>query len=165
MKRLTLLLLSLLSSGPFAGNGEILEESGQPPESKARLHAISSEKLRAIMQNINLWLSEVGESENARPQSDEKRMQDLADLVDAVQELQFHAELLSEGLPGSNLTENELVTFRAMASRLYSEVSDFQQIANSYEYTLIEPAYTRMNQTCIACHSLFRNKSLNIPSD
>ena len=165
MKRLLIFLLLLLSPAALTGNEESTEPGDKSQENKARLHAISSERLRVIMQNINLWLNEVSESENVRPQSDEKRMQDLADLVDAVQELQLHAELLSEGLPGSSLTESELVTFRAMAQQLATETQDFQQIANSYEYTLIEPAYALLNQTCIACHRLFRDKSPNIPSD
>jgi len=155
MKQLLILLALLLSSSTLIAEEQDAGAGATSPENEARLHAISSEKLREIMQNINLWVSE---TKNGEPQHDEKRMQDMADLIEAVEELLFHAELLSAGLPESNLNESELVTFRAMASQLYTEALDIQQLANGYEYKLIEPAYQRLSQTCIACHSLFRDK-------
>ena len=138
MKRLLIFLLLLLGSSTLAGNDEVTDPDSQTPENKAKLHAISGEKLREIMHNINLW---VDETRNGEPQHDEKRMQDMADLIEAVEELLFHAELLSAGLPESNLSESELTTFRAMASQLYTEALDIQQLANGYEYRLLEPAY------------------------
>ena len=82
----------------------------------------------------------------------------MADLVEAVEELLFHAEMLSTGQPSVKLNETELATFRAMAGQLYTETLNLQQLTEYYDYHAIEPAYERLNQTCIACHNLFRDR-------
>jgi len=80
----------------------------------------------------------------------------MADLIEAVEELLFNAEMMTSGTPEFSLDERDLITFRALAGQLYTEALNIQQLANNYDYRLIEPAYLQLNQTCGACHSLFR---------
>jgi len=124
-------------------------------QEKHTLHAISSEKLRVIMQDMysSAYKSGVPDLQDGK-MSEEK----MADLIEAVEELLFHAELLSTGQPSVKLNETELATFRAMAGQLYTEALNLQQLTEYYDYHAIEPAYERLNQTCIACHNLFRDK-------
>ncbi len=124
-------------------------------QEKHTLHAISSEKLRVIMQDMysSAYKSGVPDLQDGK-MSEEK----MADLIEAVEELLFHAELLSTGQPSVKLNETELATFRAMAGQLYTEALNLQQLTEYYDYHAIEPAYERLNQTCTACHNLFRDK-------
>ena len=126
-----------------------------PVQEKHTLHAMSSEKLRVIMQDMysSAYKSGVPDLQDGKI-SEEK----MADLVEAVEELLFNAEMLSTGQPSVNLNETELATFRAMAGQLYTEVLNLQQLTEYYDYHAIEPAYERLNQTCIACHNLFRDR-------
>ncbi len=124
-------------------------------QQKHSMHAMSSEKLRVIMQDMysSAYRSGVPDIQDSKI-SDEQ----MTDLIEAVEELLFHAELLSTGEPGVKLDETELTTFRAVAGQLYTEALNLQQLTEYYDYHAIEPAYKRLNQTCIACHNLFRGK-------
>lgn len=125
----------------------------KPAENNQALHAVSSEKLRQIMQNLRASIDKDGTGTLPSEKISEEQM---ADLLEAVEELVFHAELLTEGKPNVNLNENELVTFRALAGQLYTEALNIKQLTTYYDYNVLIPAYDRMTQTCSACHSLFR---------
>lgn len=136
-----------------SANAEIIDPA--TVQQKHSMHAMSSEKLRVIMQDMysSAYRSGVPDLQDSKI-SEEK----MAGLVEAVEELLFHAELLSTGQPGIKLDETELATFRAVAGQLYTETLNLQQLTEYYDYHAIEPAYKRLNQTCIACHNLFRGK-------
>ena len=122
---------------------------------KHALHAMSSGKLQTIMQDMYSSAYKSGVPDLQDGAISEEKMKDL---VEAVEELLFHAEMLSTGQPSVKLDETEIATFRAMAGQLYTEVLNLQQLTEYYDYHAIEPAYKRVNQTCIACHNLFRSK-------
>ena len=137
-------------------NTESFNSSAKSTADEHLLHSVSGEKLRVIMQNLHSSLYKDGRE----PMSMEKIPEDqMADIIEAAEELLFHAELLSMGKPEVELDDNELVTFRAMASQLYTETLNLKQLTEFYDFHIIEPAYDRLQQTCIACHSLFRKKN------
>lgn len=149
------LFISVAACGDNSGpeNAEMTDPS--TVQQKHSMHAMSGEKLRMIMQDMysSAFRSGVPDLQDSKI-SDEQ----MADLIEAVEELLFHAELLSTGQPGVKLDETELVTFRAVAGQLYTEALNLQQLTEYYDYHAIEPAYKRLNQTCIACHNLFRGR-------
>jgi len=120
-------------------------------------HGFSSERLRAIMQKLNLTVTD---STDPDYQPEDIASTDMEDMQEAVEELLFHAELLSTELPEQGLDESGLVTFRAIASQLYTETLNIKQIAENYstnDQDLLYSAYHRLYQTCAACHNLFRD--------
>jgi hypothetical protein len=149
--------ISVAACGDSTGTGN--ENAGLTDPStvqqKHSMHAMSSEKLRVIMQDMytSAYRSGVPDLQNSRISDDQ-----MADLIEAVEELLFHAELLTTGEPAVKLDATELATFRAMAGQLYTEALNLQQLTEYYDYHAIEPAYKRLNETCIACHNLFRSK-------
>jgi len=155
MKYLFLVLVLLISITACDGDIDTEKKDAVSIHEKHTLHAISSEKLRVIMQDMysSAYNSGVPDLQDGKL-SEEK----MADLVEAVEELLFHAEMLSTGQPSVKLNETELATFRAMAGQLYTETLNLQQLTEYYDYHAIEPAYERLNQTCIACHNLFRDR-------
>jgi hypothetical protein len=155
MKYLFPVLVLLISITACDGDIDTEKKDAVSVQDKHTLHAISSEKLRVIMQDMysSAYNSGVPDLQDGKL-SEEK----MADLVEAVEELLFHAEMLSTGQPAVKLNETELATFRAMAGQLYTETLNLQQLTEYYDYHAIEPAYERLNQTCIACHNLFRDR-------
>jgi len=155
MNKSFLLLIMLAVNGVSEGAEEGVPPEAPPPENRHALHAVSGERLRVIMQEM---YSSVHENDSAGAPQGRISEEQMADLVEAVEELLFHAEMLSSGMPGSNLDETDLAAFRALAGQLYTEALNIQQLAKYYDYHLIEPAYDRLDRTCLACHRLFRKK-------
>jgi mono/diheme cytochrome c family protein len=87
----------------------------------------------------------------------------MPDMIEAVEELLYFAEFMSMNPPRRDLGENQMVTFRALASQLYTEALNVRDIArdynlSTYDFDLLNTAYERMYQTCAACHELFRDR-------
>ncbi len=154
MKKLSVLLILLTIPFLFVFAEEI---SGD--QDKIKLHAFSSERLREIMQNINL---SVHDTTNPDLQTETINQNDMADMVEAVEELLFHAELMTSVVLEDQMSETDIVTFRAMATQLYTETLNIQQLAKNYDlrnydHNLMDAAYHRLYLTCNACHVLFRD--------
>jgi len=148
-------LLLILSLVIFSGciSGQVVAEKTSQPLNQSSKHAAPGDRLRIIMNNLYASSHESESSGQEQKISEDE----MADLNEAVEELLFNAELMTSGTSELSLDENELVTFRALAGQLYTETLNIQQLVNNYDYRLIAPAYQRLNQTCAACHSLFRD--------
>jgi hypothetical protein len=87
----------------------------------------------------------------------------MDDMTEAVEELLYFAEFMTLNPPRRDLGDNQIVTFRALASQLYTEALNVRDIARdyslaTYDFELLNTAYERMYQTCAACHELFRDR-------
>ena len=124
-------------------------------------HAEASERLTIIMRRLFSVVHEERIEENL-----DLTKADLSDLLEAVEELIFYSELMSAKVPESELEVHDQVIFRALASQLYDESLNIQQLAKNYNFDLTDSrkdnifydATERLNQTCAACHQLFRDK-------
>ena len=133
----------------------VAEDSARGQEQTTAAHAIASERLSNIMQNLNQTVTNTNDPDNIPEEIIEE---DLDDMREAVEELLFHAEMLSTEIPGPDLDETGIVTFRALSGQLYTETLNIKQIAENYSVTdqeLLYSAYERLYQTCAACHDLF----------
>jgi len=132
-----------------------------PEEDEYLLHAESSERLLSIMEEISTLASR-----NSIEEPVKLTEEDMTDLIEASEELLFYAELMSIKVPANVSEENQNVVFSAMASKLYSEVLNIQQITKNYnlqitdhsEQYILDDAFRRLSQTCNACHQLFRDQ-------
>ncbi len=132
-----------------------------PEEDEFLLHAESSERLLAIMQDISTLASRNNIEEPVKLTEE-----DMTGLIEATEELLFYAELMSIKVPANVSEENQSVVFSAMASKLYSEALNIQQITKNYnlqitdhsEQYILDEAFQRLSQTCNACHQLFRDQ-------
>lgn len=140
VKTLLLVLLLVISSG---GAGQ----------QRPALHGIYSEKLKTIMLRMNQL---VYEREMTALQVQEQREQHLQQLIDTVADLVSAAEVLTDAVPGIELSKEDQVVFRAMANQLYREAQSIGVMVEEKNYSALDPAYRRLNETCNACHSLFR---------
>lgn len=129
------------------------------PDPDVSRHGMVGERLQLVMQNIRASVHDINDVEG----SSEALTQDrLDDMVEAVQDLMFFAEFMSMNPPRRDLGENQIVTFRALASQLYTEALNVRDLAQSYtpdsrDFELLDSSYERMYRTCAACHELFRD--------
>lgn len=156
----SILLIIVLSISTHSKSSDGSDNQNQD-ENQYLLHAESSERLFNIMQRISSFAN--------TPQAAEAisfTEEELSDLIETVEELLFYAELMALKVPTNQLEENNSVIFNAMASKLYSETLNIEQIIKSYDLhitdyaqnNLLNEAFTRLSQTCNACHQLFRDE-------
>ncbi len=154
MKTFFILMLLALATPPVCAAEELPDKSGPGA------HAASSDRLRAIMDSINRSIEDDTDS-GAVPGAIDAGQ--LAQLIEAIEELQYHAELMSAESAPHRLSDSEVVTFRALASQLYTEALNVRTLAGenpatTYDFNLLDAANERLYQTCAACHDLFRDR-------
>jgi hypothetical protein len=89
-------------------------------------------------------------------QKKEVRSQHLEDLVYTVNELGYAAIFLQEALPGFDLSTEEKDIFHAITIQLQKEAENIKEMAEQNDTVNMERSYKRLNDTCSACHELFR---------
>lgn len=162
MKLSLLFLLALILGAIFVGPQKkepTHDDEQEIAQTDLGLHAESSDRLVAIMQTMSLSISS-NVDDGITVSEDE-----LDDLIEAVEELQFYAELMTIKIPTNELEENQAVIFSAMANQLYDEALNIRQLANSYDPHMLDSqsnrllysSFERMSRTCSACHQLFRD--------
>jgi hypothetical protein len=117
------------------------------------LSTIHSDRLRQIMSRLNELAYE---REYTELGLDRLRAKQIDSLVTEAETLVDNADRLPEILTEGELTPEELITFRAVASQLYSEALLIQADIHADSYVNVDEGYRRLRQTCNACHNLFR---------
>lgn len=145
---ITPLVICLISAGAAHSESDMSDQFEE-----LKFHAIYSENLRDIMHRMNQL---VYEKELNELEKKEIRVQHLQSLLDTVNELVVASESLTEALPGFDLNKDEQDIFQAMAKQLQIEANNIRKIAEKTDHTNMELAYKRLNDTCAACHELFR---------
>ncbi|GJM05310.1 MAG: hypothetical protein DHS20C09_13010 [marine bacterium B5-7] len=120
---------------------------------KLEFHVIYSENLRDIMQRLNQLIFK---KELSNLNNKELHSQYLENLVYTVNELGFAAIILREALPGFDLSTEEKDIFHAISIQLQKEAENIKAMAEQYDIKNMERSYKRLNDTCAACHELFR---------
>jgi len=151
MKKILIILILSLNAGTCISDENVTE-----PTARSRApHAISSEKLRFIMLELN---SSLQGSKHADIQENPIAEDKMSALIKAVGDLLLSAELMANEateVPDARLEKYKQIAFRSMAIKLYIEVVNLKKVVNGNEYELIEPAYSRVNVACNACHDTF----------
>jgi hypothetical protein len=138
--------------GAQAGVGDA-QQAAPNPDEVIRLHSLSSAKLREIMQKIHHWRDNNTAEDLKQPGMDPEL---LDELVTQVEELLYHAELMSMGLPFTDLNETEMLIFKSLGGELYTEALHIQQLVNNRQIDQLDRAFAQLDRTCQACHQLFR---------
>jgi cytochrome c556 len=133
----------------LAGNSALGESQATMP----LLHSIHSDQLRQIMLRLNELAYE---REYTELSLDRLRAEQIASLVNEARTLADNASRLSDIAGGERLTEEEQITFTAVARQLYSETLQIQADIKANRYETLPGGYRYLQQTCSACHKLFR---------
>ena len=124
-------------------------------ENKFILNAIHSEEIRAIMRRLNMLSFE---REYTALELDNLRAEQVQLLVQAASELKQSAASLTHITGNKNISEADHITFSAMANELYLQTLTLQKESEANHNKALAPAYTRLHETCNACHRLFRDR-------
>lgn len=123
------------------------------PQKEPLVHVIISDRIEKIMEHLNDLMEARGMT---ALQVMELRVKHLKDLIKTIDELVASANNLTEAIPGIRLDPESKVTFEALAKKLQDEAAGLKAMAEATNYAGMEPAYRRMQDTCDACHRLFR---------
>jgi len=141
-------MISLVCTGTIRSESDTPQQMG-----KLVPHAVSSDKLRDIMQRLNQLTYE---KELAPMEIEDMRVEHVQLLIETVHELVDAAEEMTDALPGLSMSFDEQLVFRDMADQLKNEAYNVWYKAEDNDITGMDLAYQRMNNTCTACHQLFR---------
>jgi cytochrome c556 len=139
--KLFIFFLLFLCSTTVAITAELETEQ----EDTIKLHVIYSEKIQAIMQRLSISVYE-----------EKLTMDQINELFDNASELLLAAKNLTQALPGIELTVPEKSIFENVARQLQIEANNLGYMTQNNDKEGIEIVYKRINETCIACHELFR---------
>ena len=152
MNRNFYILISLIIGIVIANTAYSEIDSSVTPD-KLEFHVVYSEDLREIMQRLNQL---VYKKELSELNIKELRNRHLEELVYTVNELGYAAIFLQEALPGFDLSTEEKDIFHAIAIQLQKEAENIKEMADQDDTVNMERSYKRLNDTCSACHELFR---------
>lgn len=143
-----LLLFCGITSCP-AGDGTLADKQSTEP----LLHSIHSDQLRRTM----LRLKDLAyEREYTELRLDRLRSEQIESLVVEARALVAKAGRLPEIMNGGTLNAEEQITFIAVAKQLYGETQQLQADVLANRYENLQYGYRHLQQTCNACHKLFR---------
>lgn len=127
----------------------------QSQETGPALSTIHSDKLIQSMRRLNELAYE---REYTELGLDRLRADQIHALVRETEILVNKAKNLSEIVTGGQLTSEERITFRAIASQLHTEAVSLQTAISANNFVNVDAGYRRLQETCNACHNLFRNQ-------
>ena len=145
------LLVCCITSCP-AANGALAGKEPTPP----LLHTIHSDQLRQTMLRLNELAYE---REYTELSLDRLRARQIEALVNEARALVDNASRLPDILGQEKLTEEEQITFTAVARQLYSETLQIQADIQANRYDNLTDRYRHLQRICNACHKLFRIKN------
>jgi cytochrome c556 len=114
-------------------------------EQTLKLHVIYSENIQEIMQRLSLSVYDK-----------ELSMEKIEILFDNASELYLAAKGLKQALPGFDLSVSEKNIFENVARQLQIEANNLGYMAQNNDTEGLQMVYKRLNDTCVACHELFR---------
>ena len=120
---------------------------------EAAMHAVHNRQLREVMRGLR------GASRDRLPQEldDPSRQRaSLRDLSSHAQDLANDADRIVTIVDQTGLTTNEKQVFLRLAERLRSGALQLGEQADLRQTRLITTTMTEIDDTCAACHALFR---------
>ena len=117
------------------------------------IHVIVSDQIREIMLKLNTLVNDRGITPL---EVMEYRVEYLKQLIITANELVMAAEKMTDAIPGVRIEPQNQLTFEALAKQLQEQAVNIAFLAEQTDEEGLEPAYQRLNETCNACHTLFR---------
>ena len=130
-----------------------LLDTGKPAS-----HAIQSERLRAVMIELNDLMFEHMLTE---VQIDRQRRFRTEEIVTVAEKLLETVRYIPDALPTLNLNKNEQHIFLEMSKKLNQQVSLLKQDAENNHVDAIPKRANQIIETCNACHHVFRQYHAN----
>lgn len=156
--RIIAICLSIIFSGLiYAENQAQVEEEGVHQHRRVQAreirYGIHSKHLHEQMLQLNALVSY---SQQPTIPLDHDSVAYLKKLIDTVGEVVKSAQTLKQMDPDGDLGTEQVSTFNALAEQLYIEAVNIEINARDMKLEEMDKAFRNLNETCIACHSMFR---------
>lgn len=149
-----LIAIAMLSLSMVAcSNNQHLQHHQLPKSGGATLHATQNSRLRDLMTDMNGLLFERIHTEL---DADLGRTKALKGISEDATKMSKNVDAIIETLPRLQLTTEQQTTFLALASELKTRALQLATLADNHQYQELSPALDELEQTCMACHHLFR---------
>lgn len=139
------------SPGPREQYRARLQDTGKPA-----LHAVHSDRLRTIMQEINRLTYDRLPQEYDTTGKKERLAREAGDVARA---LQASADDVLGVMPQLDLSAGDAETFRRLAEKLHAQGTMLEEQGRLGQVEKLPETLEAMKGTCVACHSLFRGEA------
>jgi cytochrome c556 len=152
-------ILSLVSAVPIAAAISCATSERQryrqevATTSAPALHAVHSERLRQVMDDMDLITNEHLPQDFDASRTRDQRYRDVAKLADRLADT---AREIPEALNGIKLNEENKQTFCTLAEALRQHALDLADNARNQNESAADANLKQIEATCNACHSAFR---------
>ncbi|MFT7460683.1 MAG: hypothetical protein ACI909_003371 [Planctomycetota bacterium] len=157
LSAICLIFLSVTCLYPFKGTADENEQNVITRHRQVRTHAtpydIHNDQLRETMFRLNALVSY--SPEPVIP-LDNDSTEFLQQLIDTVRVIVKSAESLKKKTQINHLGAEQIEKYSALADKLYEEALAIDDSAKKNDAEEMNRAFLNLNQTCIACHTLFR---------
>ncbi len=130
------------------------EVSENKRERKTILNAIHSDDIRNIMRRLRILIYDREYTELELIKLSNNQIELLAEEANILAQT---AKNIPNIASLKNLSDEDQVTFSAMANQLHNISLELQQKAKANHQQALDAAYLKLQNTCNTCHHLFRN--------
>lgn len=129
--------------------------------SPAKLHVVKSDELKAIMQRLNR--QSFSRMPQELDQEDQSRSA-LKQISRVAPEIENSASQISSLTASLDLSAANEDTFRLLIKALKLQASELARHSRRGNLSETQATLSRVNATCVQCHSLFRSPTSEVPS-
>jgi hypothetical protein len=122
----------------------------------AGLHAVENQRLNGLMVRMNGLLRE---SIRTALETETEGREAEREMAEAAGTLASTVDSIVATLPSLNLDRNSQTTFMALAERLRDQADSLREDARLRRMDVFRDTLDEMENTCSACHALFRKKT------
>lgn len=145
------LLLTLVSCAD--STSQPITDVGHNTTGQPALHAVNNKQLHQLMERMNNLMQERFLTE---PELDKERRNYAQKIAKTAQSLEQTLDAILTTSAALKLSKAEEITFQALAQKLRQQSQTLQQQAQQNRLDAIPNSLQQINNTCIACHTLFR---------
>lgn len=146
-----LLVLMLLSAC-------VMNDSNRPDGkhnlAHPQLHAVMTNRINVLLDQMDTLMTDQNRTEI---ELDQDRKYKALRIADSAAELQRTVDIILKIQPTLDLSEHQAPVFIKLAKQLKQQGAELEQLALHNQIDALKPAMQRTKNTCMTCHSLFRD--------
>jgi hypothetical protein len=146
-----LLILMLLQACSMTGSNS---SDNKHNLTHPRLHAVMTDRISVLLDQMDTLMTDQNRTEI---ELDQDRKYKALRIADSAAELQRTVDIILAIQPTLDLSEHEAPVFIKLANQLKEQGAELEHLAQNNQIDALKPAMKRTKNTCMTCHSLFRD--------
>ncbi len=119
-----------------------------------RLHAVMTDRISVLLDQMDTLMTDQNRTEI---ELDQDRKYKALRIADSAAELQRSVDIILKIQPALDLSEHQAPVFIKLTNQLKQQGAELEQLALHNQIDALKPAMQRTKNTCMTCHSLFRD--------